>query len=329
MLVQDDILSLTAARFPQNADSPSDVIPLEKGGSDRKFHRIRNGGNSMIFIKYSAQKEENRHYVHIARFLASAGVPVPGVFEHDPDEGLIWMQDMGDDDLWSYRNEPWSIRRPLYESTLDAVLAMHTTATVAATGEDLHLERVFDADLYHWEQGYFFDNCLGTHFGMSAPNLESLRSLPALHDASDRLASLPRVLVHRDFQSQNVMIQHGRAWLIDFQGMRFGLPQYDLASLLHDPYAGLAEEEKCELLEYYKSRLGATGGKVESDFDTVFDWCSVQRLMQALGAYGFLGHHKGRPEFLAHIPAARASLYRIASRLNDLEPLVNKLDSLP
>ncbi len=51
--------------------------------------------------------------------------------------------------------------------------------------------------------------------------------------------------------------------------------------------------------------------------------------MQALGAYGFLGHHKGRTEFLAHIPAARATLSSTASRLEGLAPLVNQLASLP
>lgn len=329
MLALEDIISLTSARFPGSAESPSEIVPLEKGGSDRNFHRIRNGSNSMIFVKYSGHKEENRHYVDIARFLAKEGVPVPGVFEHDPAEGLIWMQDMGEVDLWSYRNEPWSVRRPLYQSTLDAVLTMHTAATRAVEGTDLRLERVFDADLYHWEQGYFFDNCLGAHFGLDSATLNALRSLPALNDAAEHLASLPRVLVHRDFQSQNVMIQHGRAWLIDFQGMRFGLPQYDLASLLHDPYVLLSDEEKSELLEYYKSRLAASGGTVADDFDAVFDWCSIQRLMQALGAYGFLGHHKGRPEFLAHIPVARTTLARVASRLEVLAPLVNQLNSLP
>jgi N-acetylmuramate 1-kinase len=329
MVAREDILTLTSARFPHTADSPAEVVALEKGGSDRNFHRIRNGENSMIFVKYSDRKEENRHYVDIARFLAGVGVPVPGVFEHDPQEGLIWMQDMGEDDLWSHRNEPWSVRRPLYESTLDAVLAMHTSATDAVSGVDLHLERVFDADLYRWEQGYFFDNCLGTHFGIDGAELETLRSLPALNDAAEHLASLPRVLVHRDFQSQNVMIQHDRAWLIDFQGMRFGLPQYDLASLLHDPYVTLLEAEKAELLTYYKSRLAATGTAIPPDFDTVFDWCSVQRLMQALGAYGFLGHHKGRADFLVHIPAARATLCRVASRLDGLQQLVDKLNSLP
>jgi aminoglycoside/choline kinase family phosphotransferase len=282
----------------------------------------------MIFVKYSGNKEENRHYVDIARFLNGAGVPVPEIHHHDPEEGLIWMQDLGEQDLWSFRNAPWTPRRALYESTLDGVLRMHMQATELASGADLRLERVFDTDLYLWEQGYFFENCLGNYFQTPEPEVAELAALPALRGAAEALAAHPRVLVHRDFQSQNVMINEGAAWLIDFQGMRYGLAQYDLASLLYDPYVALTSDERCELLAFYKKRLEQNGTHVDFDFDEVFRWCALQRLMQALGAYGFLGLKKNRPDFLAHTPVALRSLLEVSSTLDGLEPLVKKLNSL-
>jgi aminoglycoside/choline kinase family phosphotransferase len=137
------------------------------------------------------------------------------------------------------------------------------------------------------------------------------------------------MLVHRDFQSQNVIIHGGEAWLIDFQGMRPGLAQYDLASLLYDPYVELADSERAELISFYKTLLDARGGTAAETFDDVFYMCAAQRLMQALGAYGFLGLQRGKPEFLAHIPAARRSLRDVAGRIEDLAPLVTLLDQLP
>jgi len=324
MLAVQDVISLTSVRFPGFGTGTPTVEPLEKGGSDRKFYRIRMGGDSMIFIKYSNHKEENRHYVAIARFLAKAGVPVPEVYLHDEEESLIWMQDLGEIDLWSHRNDSWPTRRALYQSTLDAVFAMHRNASVAEGVGELELQRVFDADLYLWEQGYFFEHCLGSFFKTGAGELAELASLPALKSAADHLASLPRVLVHRDFQSQNVMVRQGSAWLIDFQGMRFGLAQYDLASLLYDPYVSLHDGERGELLGYYKSLCGG----VSAEFDEIFRWCAVQRLMQALGAYGFLGLQKGRSEFLTHVPVALRSLRKVASGLDGLDPLVQKLEEL-
>jgi hypothetical protein len=328
MIAEADVISLTNERFPKTGNGNSAVTPLEKGGSERMFYRIRFGDESMIFVKYSGHKEENRHYVDIARFLNGAGVPVPEIYRHDPQDGLIWMQDLGEQDLWSFRNTSWLPRRALYESTLNGVLRMHAQATELASGADLQLERVFDADLYLWEQGYFFENCLGNYFQTCDDELAELSALPALRGAAHALADRPRVLVHRDFQSQNVMINEGEAWLIDFQGMRFGLAQYDLASLLYDPYVALTSDERSQLLAFYKTRLEQNGTPVDSDFDEVFRWCALQRLMQALGAYGFLGIKKNRPDFLAHTPVALRSLIAVASDLDGLAPLVKKLNSL-
>ncbi|NDG70179.1 MAG: hypothetical protein EBY32_02535 [Proteobacteria bacterium] len=328
MIAEADVIFLTNERFPKTGNGNAAVTPLEKGGSERKFYRIRFGDESMIFVKYSGHKEENRHYVDIARFLNGAGVPVPEIHHHDSEEGLIWMQDLGEQDLWSFRNASWTPRRALYESTLEGVLRMHAQATKLANGADLRLERVFDADLYLWEQGYFFENCLGNYFQTPESELTELAALPALREATTALAARPRMLVHRDFQSQNVMIHEGAAWLIDFQGMRYGLAQYDLASLLYDPYVALTSDERCELLAFYKKRLEQNGTPVDSDFDEIFRWCALQRLMQALGAYGFLGLKKNRPDFLAHTPVALRSLLEVASALDGLAPLVKKLNSL-
>jgi aminoglycoside/choline kinase family phosphotransferase len=77
MIAAADVISLTNECFPLFGDSCASVTPLEKGGSERIFYRVRFGDESMIFVKYSDHKEENRHYVDIARFLHRAGVPVP------------------------------------------------------------------------------------------------------------------------------------------------------------------------------------------------------------------------------------------------------------
>jgi aminoglycoside/choline kinase family phosphotransferase len=137
------------------------------------------------------------------------------------------------------------------------------------------------------------------------------------------------VLVHRDFQSQNVLIRNGSAWLIDFQGMRPGLAQYDVASLLLDPYVALPPAERAELLGFYQRLARRSGVEISEDFEEIYHWCALQRLMQALGAYGFLGLRKGRTDFLAHIPAARQSLRETAAHLDGLDEFVRVLDLLP
>jgi aminoglycoside/choline kinase family phosphotransferase len=324
------LLLQTQERFPGYHHFNVEISPLEKGGSERKFYRIRAGEeNPVILVKYSSQKEENRHYVEIAKFLGASGVKVPAIYFHDPAEGLIWMQDLGDEDLWSWRNASWEERRPLYESALVEICKLHIGATQCLESSGLRLEREFSEQLYLWEQRYFFDNCLRAHFGLDEPTVRRYSQLPVMRDVAARLASLPRVLVHRDFQSQNVLVHEGGAWLIDFQGMRPGLAQYDIASLLYDPYVHLTGAERSLLLEFYQTVARRSGMEISGDFEEFFYFCALQRLMQALGAYGFLGLCKGRRDFLAHIPAARRSLREVAARVDGLDEFVALLDFLP
>ena len=149
-----------------------------------------------------------------------------------------------------------------------------------------------------------------------------------LQEIAERLASLPRVLVHRDFQSQNIIIRNGHAYLIDFQGMRPGLSKYDLASLLYDPYVDLSGGEREELFESYRAMRERNGCPLRTDDEEIFRLCAMQRLMQALGAYAFLGLVRENKAFLSHIPAALASLRAILAEIDGAEPLRDKLERL-
>ncbi|HEY5892093.1 MAG TPA: phosphotransferase [Chthoniobacterales bacterium] len=322
-MLPDSLLQQTRIRFPDFARDAIEVTPLEKGGSDRKFYRIEIGdGSSLILVKYGNHREENRHYVAVAEFLTKHGVNTPRIYFHDPDEGLIWMQDLGEIDLWASRHESWEIRRPLYEKTLIQAAHLHSLTLDQANG--VTLQAVFDERLYLWEQGYFFENCLGNHFHLPPDEIAALATSDALRGIARRLAEKERVLVHRDFQSQNIMIRDGDAWLIDFQGLRPGLGLYDVASLLHDPYVDLMEVEKEYLLDFY----GSQSDSRDPDFEETFRFCSLQRLMQALGAYGFLGHVKGRADFLLHIPRAVDALQTIVAAIPGLSHLHDVLSRL-
>jgi len=302
------------------------IRPIEKGGSDRKFYRIRCSPNRpLILVKYNLEHEENRHYVEIAKFLDGHGIRVPKIYFHDGAEGLIWIEDLGERDLYSFRRDSWLVRRALYESALDEIIKLHCLPESVCVEMKEHLPAEFNFALYRWEQRYFFNNCLGRYFKVSESIRKELAALPGLREIAKRLASLPRLLVHRDFQSQNIIIQNGQANLIDFQGMRPGLAEYDLASLLFDPYVEVSDAERSELITYYREKKAADGPSVYEQFDNTLQLCAMQRLMQALGAYGFLGLVRGHEHFLQYVPRAMPSLREIVAKIDDLKPLASLL----
>jgi aminoglycoside/choline kinase family phosphotransferase len=318
----ESLLHQTRIHFPRFDIDSVQITPIEKGGSGRRFYRVRNTSEQkLILVKYNLERKENRHYVAIGKFLEAHDIRAPKIYYHDPEEGLIWIEDLGEDDLFSHREESWMVRRAFYESALDQGAKLHRISENDSIEIRTRLPAEFNAALYLWEQGYFLKNCLGRYFRMNQPRLRQLASSPALHGIAEKLDSLPRVLVHRDFQSQNIIVRNGLAYLIDFQGMRPGLAEYDVASLLYDPYVDLNDSERAELTDHYIERQREAGVDVRGQFDEVLPLCAIQRLMQALGAYGFLGLVKKHEAFLQYVPSALRSLYGIVSRKPDLEPL--------
>ena len=325
----DLLLRQTRMHFPRFDVEEIRINPIEKGGSDRKFYRVRCAPEqTLILVKYNLEREENRHYVEIARFLEAHDICAPKIYHHDAEEGLIWIEDLGERDLFSYRDESWLVRRAFYESALDQAAKLHRVPETESRAIRGHLPAEFNAALYLWEQNYFFENCLGRYFKIDEAQLQQMAELPALHEIAERLDRLPRVLVHRDFQSQNIIVRNGQANLIDFQGMRPGLAEYDLASLLYDPYVDLAETERAELLTHYRAVQSEHGRTLDAEFEDTLRLCAMQRLMQALGAYGFLGLVKKHKDFLEYIPAALNSLRRIVADLTGLERLGRTLADL-
>jgi aminoglycoside/choline kinase family phosphotransferase/dTDP-glucose pyrophosphorylase len=300
---------------------PLELFPLEGRGSDRTFFRVKwNRKNSAILIHYDPKRVENTYYADIAAFLRDIDVPVPRLIHHDPVNCLIVMEDLGDTDLWSFRKTPWKTRQAIYQKTLTIAHRLHSFPVRDFPSGRVRLMEGFGLDLYRWERDYFRDHFVRDVCGIEL-ELSFKQELEAeFSSLAEKLLKTKHCLVHRDLQSQNVMIHNGEPFLIDFQGMRFGSPFYDLASLLCDPYMNFSESERDELLSFYyglsKCDLNWTF------FQNTFWEASAQRLMQALGAYGFLGLKKGLRDFLEHIPAGLRNLEQAATHVTCLPRLL-------
>jgi aminoglycoside/choline kinase family phosphotransferase/choline kinase len=308
-----------------DARAPMNLELIHRGGSERDFYRLSASAGSFILVDYNPERRENALYVAIAEFLRGVGVPVPRILAHDKDRHFILMEDAGKKDLHSLKDAARRERKALYRKTLKAIRKLHAYPVDSFPLHDVPLMEAFGPGLYRWERTYFLDHFVRNVCGIELEPSELEELEEELATLAEGLVGGERSLVHRDFQSQNVMIRDGEPVLIDFQGMRFGTLFYDLGSLLCDPYVALADEERLELLSYYY-----TLSKSSMDwpaFQKMFWNASVQRLMQALGAYGFLALRKNLRGFLEHIPAGLDHLIHSARQsgaLPRLEGLLNR-----
>lgn len=285
--------ALTRLLHLHSGEQPGDAAwePVAAGASGRCIARC----GSCLGIYWTADRADNNSFLPAAHGLAAHGMHVPEVLaeaDYGRGCGACLVQDLGRQDLLSLKSAPAAERTAAYES------AFRTLAPLYALTPDWELQPPFDTALYRWEQGYFAEHLLGRHLGRDAA---AFMAHPEPAAMADWLAALPRVPVHRDCQSQNIMLHGGHAWLIDFQGMRYGRWEYDLASLLYDPYMDLAEAERDRLLQRWLEISGCCWDA------PVFYACAMQRLMQALGAFGNIGYNQGKDWYLQMIePGMRA-----------------------
>jgi aminoglycoside/choline kinase family phosphotransferase len=321
---REEIMRFARETFRLEESAIVKLTPLSGRGSDRAFFRLSWNNHSAILIHYDSIRVENAYYGDIVKFLNEINVPVPKLIRHDADQFLMLMEDLGDTDLWTLRNESWEFRQAYYQKTLAIVHKLHSFPLERFPAGQVKLMEPFGPGLYHWERDYFRENFMKSVCGVELEPASDRELEVELSALAWRLHKSSRSLVHRDLQSQNVMMQDGEPYLIDFQGMRFGSPFYDLGSLLCDPYVRFTEEERDKLLAFY---FGLSKRDLAwPNFQQLFWEASAQRLMQALGAYGFLGLKKGLTIFLDHIPAGLANLEHAVSHLPALTHLQETLD---
>jgi hypothetical protein len=309
------------------------IAPLYGDGSDRKFFRIFCGSSSLIgLISPRAQKDsldENDSYLLIGNHLHSKGLPVPRILYADAGEGRFILEDAGDRHLQDYVLLRPDNMESVYGHVVKMLGSLHARAP-----EGFRPEFCFDSSLYdpsfvyERELEYFRKSFVNGFLRFETASDELRPDFEALAEAAGVHAS-PFVF-HRDFQSRNIMVRSGRLWLLDFQGMRFGPPAYDLASLLIDPYVRIPLRLQDKLVSMYWTSARWRQGFSKRNFVEKFNAVKLARNLQVLGAFAFLAITKGKKRFLDYVPFAVEQLVPNLSKMGQgrfprLERLVSNI----
>jgi NDP-sugar pyrophosphorylase family protein/aminoglycoside/choline kinase family phosphotransferase len=302
---------LLATFFGMNTDLTGpeqsvDAILIGLGGSDRRYFRVRNDGKTAVLMECKPDDPDYQRHLLYTYFFASHSMPVPGLITKDDARKTALFEDLGDTSLYSYMKLPHDNGHieDIYSSVLDILVRLHATITDHVHECPVLQARIFDYDYLRWETAYFIERFVA---GLKQVPLNRGQALDGeFHRLAQKVGAYPRGVIHRDFQSQNIMMTPGGIpRVIDFQGARMAPPAYDVASILWDPYHRLDDGVRERLVEYYTGEMKrSSAGFNEALFRESLIPCRLQRHMQALGAYGFLSVVKGKKYFLKHVPEA-------------------------
>lgn len=278
---------------------------MRRNGSARLYQRLTtSNGNTLIWCGYSPTRRENSCFASIDAFLEQLGLAVPKIHIHLPDSCQIVMEDLGEMDLL---HAPDELYRQAFPEVLRQIALLHVNGVTAARELEPPLQPPFTRGLYNWERDYFRMHMLQTLLDMDeiwqdcAGEYQQLRRL---------LLTQPLVPVHRDLQCTNIILKEGKPYFIDFQGMRLGAAAYDLASLLYDPYRPIAPQQRLDYWQQYAAQVTRLNGTPPPQ--QLLHAAAVQRLLQALGAFGKLWRQDGLTWFSQYIAVGLEHLFQAA-----------------
>lgn len=294
--------------------TPGTFDCLAGDGSDRRFLRFSAADGRRLMAALPSQTlakglDEARSAHRIGRHLFAAGVAVPEIIAFAGQTGILVMEDMGDTLLYhQLQRHPQEARR-WYRQAIEALIDLQVKGRPGFLPEFCWDTVHYDpALMQERESGYFYQALCRDYLGMAAMPPELSEEFSRL---AERAAQEPAdFILHRDFQSRNLMVHQGRVRIIDFQGARFGPLAYDLAALLIDPYAGLSGDMQSELFEHYCAMMGSRMPFDCGRFADGYYYLALQRNLQMLGAFAFLSQQRGKPFFKAYIGPAIRQLMR-------------------
>jgi N-acetylmuramate 1-kinase len=312
-------LSPLVSRYALRLDT---LAPASNDASFRRYFRVLTASASFIVMDAPPPQEDVRPFVDIAKLFATSGASLPRVHEADLVQGFLLLDDFGSTTFLDVLNAETA--PTLYGDAFDALVK------IQGISQD-HKLPPYDEALLKRELELYPEWYLGRHkqFAITPKDRQVIDT--AFQKLIANNLAQPKVFVHRDYHSRNLMLLQGTGnpGVLDFQDAVYGPITYDLVSLLRDAYIVWTEAEVIDYCIRYWEKARAAGLPVATDFSAFyrdFEWMGLQRHLKVLGIFARLYHRDGKDRYLADMPLVLNYVVKTASRYRDFGPLLSIIE---
>ncbi len=303
--------------------------PASGDASFRRYFRTRDGDKTYIAVDAPPEREDSRPFVHIARWLVEWGLNAPQIIEMDLDRGFMLLSDLGTR-LYLDELRAATVER-LYGDALGALAVMQVHGSQVAEAIP-----PYDDALLRSEMALFDEWYLKHHLSLTLNSGQQDVLAAAYQRLVENALEQPKVFVHRDYHSRNLMrTTENNPGILDFQDAVWGPVTYDLVSLLRDCYVDWPVERVKEWALGYRElarQSGVLPSCDERQFLRWFDLMGVQRHLKATGIFTRLNYRDGKPGYLADIPRTIRYVDEVVvhyPEFGDFRQLLHDLEAIP
>lgn len=311
-----------------------DLKPIAESGSSRHYYRISTTSQTIIGT-YSTNIEENESFLYLTEHFGKKGLQVPKILAVNTERNCYLQSDHGDCSLFlslqqaKLNNYNDTSTVALLQQVLDQLVRFQVEGH-----QGLDYNKVYPVPCF--DKGSILDDLDYFKYYFVKPHAEIVFNEYRLKSEFNRFADFVGqakndFFMYRDFQSRNIILDHGKPYFIDYQGGRKGPLPYDVVSLLYQVKAQIPQPIRDALVTHYKQSLANYLDPSAIEFDRYYPYFVYLRLLQVLGAYGFRGLIQKKAHFLESIPYALIELQRWSERypLSDYPELQNVIQQLP
>ena len=298
------------------------IAPASADASFRRYFRVVHNGDSHVVMDAPPEKEDCQPFIHLSEILDGLGLHVPVIRQKDLEQGFLLLTDLGSDVYLDKLNKD-SVDI-LYSDAINALVHMQTY-------QGNHIPD-YDRTLLMNEMELFREWYLGKHLKIELTRDQQTMLDDAFKFLADTALAQPRVLVHRDYHSRNLMVcAENNPGILDFQDAVIGPVTYDLVSLLRDCYINWPLEKiKGWVADYYEQAVKAGVIKdIElSQLMYWFDLMGIQRHLKATGIFARLNYRDGKPGYLNDIPRTLGYVKTLAGNYQPLAGFSDFINSI-
>jgi len=250
-------------------------------------------------------------WINLHRFLESIGAPVPALYDADPEQRAMLVEDVGQLSLLDAVRLPGADTADLFRLAADELLRLHVDGTARIDHRCVASQIEYSGRLFEWEFKEFSEVGLAA----VAPGADSSVIGPELADIAARLDRYPRVFSHRDYHRENLYIEDGpRLRIIDFQDALMAPAAQDLAVLLttRDTDEIITPAIERRILDFYFAGLARRGVHTLGfeDFMTSYRLCVLQHALKMIGRFEMF-ERNGKTGYRRYIPNLLAQSRRM------------------